>query len=296
MRRRVRDYSLDRLIALWISAAGVYAGLGRASRIKLPPSDVPKLAGTGGGKMLTLDTEVGPFSGRSKWFCDRPSLADSVRLVSYMQSAHSRGCFGFVRVPFQTMIVDLSQTEDQIFARMSKSVQYKVRRAKREGVVCKFDEDVGRFLAFYREVFAAASRAVVSDRVMASAAPACAFTSASYDGQLVAMHCYLLDEDRRRARMWHSASRYVVEDDSELRNLIGRANRLLHFESMLHFKQRFLTYDFGGYASDTTDVKKMSISTFKDGFGGDIVNESHYYSYPLYFGLTAKKMLSDMLG
>jgi hypothetical protein len=251
---------------------------------------------TGGDKMLTLGTEVGPFFGRSKWFCGRPSLADSLRLVCYMQSAHARGCFGFVRVPFRTMIVDLSQSEDQIFGRMSKSVQYKVRRAKREGVACRFDEDVGRFLAFYREVFAAAGRAVVSDRVMAGAAPACAFASASHDGRLVAMHCYLLDEDRRRVRMWHSASRYVVEEGSELRNLIGRANRLLHFESMLHFKQRFLTYDFGGYASDGNDTKKANINAFKDGFGGDMVAESHYYSYPLYLGLTAKKMLSNMLG
>jgi FemAB family len=250
--------------------------------------------------MLTLSSAVGPLSGRTKWFGDRPARADCLRLVSYMQSSHARGCFGFVRVPCRTMIVDLRQTEDQIFARMSKSVQYKVRRAKREGVTCAFDGDIGRFMAFYRTMAGAAGRAVVSDRIMASAAAQCVVASATApDGQIAAMHCYLLDAEQRRARMWHSASRYLVVEggDSELRNLIGRANRLLHFESMLHFKERqFLVYDFGGYALDETDAKKANINAFKEGFGGDIVNESHYYSYPLYLGLTAKKMLSSMLG
>lgn len=246
--------------------------------------------------MLTLSTAVGPLSGRAKWFGDRPALADSLRLVSYMQSSHADGCLGFVRVLFRTMVVDLSQSEDQILARMSKSVQYKVRRAKREGVVCRFDEDAGRFMAFYREMFTAAGRSVVSERVMQNAAATCALTSASYEGQLLATHCYLLDADRRRARLWHSASRYVVGGDSEFRNLIGRANRLLHYESMLHFKQRqCLVYDFGGYASDETDQKKMNINAFKDGFGGDIVSESHYHSYPLFMVLTANKMLRRLL-
>lgn len=245
--------------------------------------------------MLTLSTDVGPLTGQTKWFGARPALADSLRLVSYMQSSHARDCFGFVRVAFKTMTVDLSQTPDQILGRMSKSVQYKIRRAKREGVTCSFDESIETFISFYRAMFDAAGRAVVSPRVLDGAAAQCSVTAAYHEGQPLAMHCYLLDRDRWRVRMWHSASRYVVEDGSEFRNLIGRANRLLHFESMLHFKEQFLVYDFGGYAADESDTKKANINAFKDGFGGDLVQESHYYSYPLYLGMRAKKVLSTLL-
>jgi len=53
------------------------------------------------------------------------------------------------------------------------------------------------------------------------------------------------------------------------RNLIGRANRWLHYQDMRRFKAKgFALYDFGGYAKDSGDVDLQRINQFKEGFRG----------------------------
>lgn len=251
---------------------------------------------TGAASVIEISTEVGPFQGLSKWFWDRPSLDDSLRLVSYVQSSDSRPRFGFVRESCRTMTVDLTRSEDALLAQISKGVQYKIRRAQREGIVCAHGRPMDEFIHFHQQMFEAGGRKVTSARVMQRAAAMCCVTRAVHGEETMAMHCYLLDGGRR-ARMWHSASRYVMEDSSETRNLIGRANRLLHLESMLHFKrQGYRTYDFGGYASANSDSKKQNINNFKDGFCGDIITESNYYSYALYAALLMGRWRDRIIG
>jgi hypothetical protein len=232
--------------------------------------------------MTETISRLGPFQSRTKWFAERPASRDAARLVSYVQCACTESRLGFVRQPFHTKLVDLRLPEAELLAGMSKGAQYKIKRARREGVACSFDHAVDVYLHFHRQVAVTALRKAGS---LASVEPGsdtvCVTAAAAPDGTTLAMHCYLCDPERGRVRLWYSASRYTVEQSSDDRNLVGRANRLLHFEVMLHFKAKgYLIYDLGGYSMDRSDAKKQSINRFKDDFGGTLVAESNYYSYP----------------
>jgi lipid II:glycine glycyltransferase (peptidoglycan interpeptide bridge formation enzyme) len=72
----------------------------------------------------------------------------------------------------------------------------------------------------------------------------------------------------------YSASLFRESNDGAFRNLIGRANRLLHWDDILFFKnKKYLIYDVGGISIDTTDKEKQAINKFKSCFGGDMVKE-----------------------
>ena len=98
------------------------------------------------------------------------------------------------------------------------------------------------------------------------------------DGQVLAMHAYVRDPLIRRARLLYSASHFRGTDDTAARNLIGRANRLLHWHEIesLH-EQRYLQYDLGGIPIDDSDPAKNAIARFKREFGGTEVTEYNGY-------------------
>lgn len=202
---------------------------------------------------------------------------------------------GFVREPFQTKVIDLTQAASEFEAKISKNTLYKARRARRDGVVCGFDGDADGFRHFYNDIARLQMRAPIPAGLLKSALTKSYIAYATLDDQKLVMHCYLADREQRRVRLWYSASRYVVEDSSDIRNAVGRANRLLHLECLHHFKaEGFECYDFGGYSDDANDKKKMAINRFKDGFGGELRAESNYFSYPLFLTLRLKALVSGL--
>lgn len=245
--------------------------------------------------MIQTASRVGPFLNRTKWFADRLSWLDGFRLVSYVQSAQSSPRVGFVRRTFQTKVIDLALSEDEIFRQFSKNTQYKIRRARREGVTCHFDGNPATFRSFYDRFAVGQGQQPIPPSLIEAAAAETCISYASLHDTVLAMHCTLIDRRLRRARLWYSCSRYESEDSSEFRNGIGRANRLLHFEDMLRFKKQGMAlYDFGGYSADTNNEKHMGINAFKDGFGGRLVVESNYFSYPLFFAVRARDFLFEL--
>jgi hypothetical protein len=236
------------------------------------------------GRFLTI---------RTKWFCPRPALVDSIRLVRYLQSSWTRPWPGFVREPFSTKLIDLSRGEDEIFARFGRSTQYKIRRAEREGLSCDFDMTTDEFVDFYNRVAETARWERMEPGLLESAGANRRLTAARDATGTLAAHSYLVDRSLARVRLWHSAAAQWRESTSERRNLVGRANRLLHFRDMLHFKQcAFAVYDFGGYATDVADPKKLAINRFKDGFGGRLVYESNFDSFALHAGMRFRRRLA----
>jgi lipid II:glycine glycyltransferase (peptidoglycan interpeptide bridge formation enzyme) len=86
------------------------------------------------------------------------------------------------------------------------------------------------------------------------------------------MHAYITFNNR--ARLLHSASLFRKANDVSLKNLIGRVNRLLHWEDIKYFKEnQYLIYDFGGIDNDSTNQETQYINKFKMGFGGKVVKE-----------------------
>jgi hypothetical protein len=232
---------------------------------------------------------------RTKWFGEHLSPLDSVRLVQYVQSPQGDPRFGFIRKNFQTKIVDLTATEDDIFRQFGKNTQYKIRRAERDHVICRFDGDPGTFVRFNNRVAQQQGRRPIPAGLVEAAAAQVCISWAQLGELVLVMHCTLLDRRLRRARLGYSCSRYVLEDSSEVRNAIGRANRLLHFEDMRHFKRQGMAiYDFGGYSSDPRNRKTMAINKFKDGFGGRLAVENNYVSYALFLAHLGRELLAAL--
>jgi len=216
------------------------------------------------------------------WFAQKPDILRALSFVIFAQCAHSRGCFGFVRRAFTTKIIDLQAANEELLKNMSRKGAYEVKRAKREGVLVRSIGNSTEFLSFYNTFAAMKGLSPANGDELAGWGREIQGLAAVTDGVPVVMHTYIVDCDRGRARLLHSASQFRQAASAEERAGIGRANRLLHYEAMLHFKALGLAeYDLGGYAKGSADAQLANIAKFKDTLGGREVREDHFVSLPL---------------
>lgn len=198
---------------------------------------------------------------------------------------------------FTTLITDLSQTEDNIFANFLKNTKYEIKRAQRDGVETSFfdsrigKEDLEKLISFYNDFVD--TKETLSFKLTKEwfephiKAKAFWCTVASYNGKRLVEHIYYGDGDR--IRLWYSASLYR-DCDHDIRNMIGRANRLLHWSDMQYFKEAgFKVYDWGGY-SDQGDV--AGNGAFKKAFGGSIETGMCFLKPGSWLGTVALKLRS----
>jgi hypothetical protein len=188
---------------------------------------------------------------------------------------------GWSARPRSTRIIDLEQSHEALFGACSKSNRYKIDRARRSDHVQTVffpNTDEGHLLAFiaYYDSFAATKDLppIRRDQFTAMASARKLFISGARDdaGALLAAHAYVLEEDR--ARLTHSASMFRLEANSAERSRIGRVNRLLHWDDMVHFRALGVkAYDMGGWYTGTRDQALLRINAFKKDFGGRVIHE-----------------------
>ncbi len=198
---------------------------------------------------------------------------DLLRVVCAFQPPSERGSR-----QRHTLVIDLADDDDRLFEQMSKDTRSKIRRAMEkdplEVAAAAEPEpgDVDAFADFY-DGFAAAqsvSRAF-RPRLHALARNGnLVLTSATgEDRQVLVRHAYVAA--RCRGFMLYSGSVLGQAGDSATRNLIGRANRFLHWHDIRLFRERgFALYDFGGLDVDERSPKTAGIARFKRGFGGEV--------------------------
>ena len=207
------------------------------------------------------------------WFAKEPLKKKGI--ITYNQSkVQGKDC-----ADFDTLISDITGTPEEIKAAFAKNCRYKVNRAEREDVSIRFfddeeitDDEIDKFLAFFKTFWeskdAAFDREAELRRDLRALRDvnALTFAIAAVKGQDAVYHTYIRDDER--GRLLHSASLYrlIGDEESDSRNLIGMANRYLHYMDMLHFKDKGLKiYDWGG-AGRGEDV--INITEFKESFGG----------------------------
>ncbi len=184
--------------------------------------------------------------------------------------------------PFKTQLIDLSRSEGELFDSLSSNTRYKINRAEREGLHARVEtspskEELSKYTGFYDEF--AGQKGLPESNVckLASFAAAGALALSSVvdaTGKLLAAHAYVSDIETRRVRLLYSASHFRSSQESAERNLIGRANRLLHWQEICEFKRLgYVFYDLGGLPMDDSDPAKNAIARFKLEFGGDHVIE-----------------------
>lgn len=233
------------------------------------------------------------------WWASEP-IRDS-GIIEYHQSSFSTKD----SVPFDSLVSDITGTPEEIKGAFTKGCRYKVNRAEREDVSVRMmddagitDEEIDKFLVFFRDFWETKDSELndmsgLRDELRRYRdAGALSFSVAAVKGQDAVYHTHIRDDER--ARLLHSASLYrlMSDEESDSRNLIGMANRYLHYADMLHFKEMGLkTYDWGG-AGRTEDV--ANITEFKLSFGG--IGEQTY-DHNVYKGLRARlfRFLVDAL-
>src|SRR5262249_6932942 len=145
------------------------------------------------------------------------------------------------------------------------------------------EDDPERFLELYNQFAATKGLPTMSLGRLRSYMPGVRVTSALLNGEPLAFHAHLVDEQSGRAMLFRSVSRQWRTEWAD-RQLIGRAKRFLHFQDAVYFRGIGVgSYDFGGYAVDTNDADLAGINNFKLSFGGQIVEQSHYVSLALHW-------------
>jgi lipid II:glycine glycyltransferase (peptidoglycan interpeptide bridge formation enzyme) len=216
------------------------------------------------------------------FFSKSPQKKDIFNLVQYNQSASTSDLFGFWREKSVTKVISLRQKEEDIFKKFKKNTRYEINRAQKEGISFRILENLEEFVNFYNSFADSKKIPQMTLKHINNFKDYLIITVAVHNDDDLVMHAYLVDEESERVRLLKSASLFRYEKDPEKKYLISMANRFLHYQDMLYFKsQNYQTYDLGGYACNNDNMDFIRVNRFKDSFGGELIEESNYISYPM---------------
>ncbi|CAN5785945.1 hypothetical protein BH09PSE5_BH09PSE5_41300 [soil metagenome] len=181
---------------------------------------------------------------------------------------------GGVNEPFVTMLIDLELPSEEIFSNVHRNTRSKINKAIKEDEL-SFDvvlkptaAQLGEFVEFYNAFAESKSLEKIWEPHLAAILDAgmLAFSRVSQGGQHLVWHALILQG--QRVGVIHSASHFR-DASPDTRNVVGRANRYLHWQEMLSFKASgFKTYDLCGWYAGTTDESLLMVNRFKEEFGG----------------------------
>lgn len=238
--------------------------------------------------MIIQEKKLHGVSMKEVWYATEPLKTKGI--INYRQ-AYFEPKSEFT--PFDTLLTDLTQNEEDIIAKMSKNTRYEVRRGDKEDIRCEFlsgdsltAERITEFCDMFVEFWKSKGveyegKEKLKQEIISYAKEGQFVISIAYVQSYPCIyHTYIVDE--KRVRLLHSASLYRTDDEVNP-SLVGIANRYLHKEDMMFFKQQGKEeYDWGG-AGKTEDV--ASITKFKKGFGGE---EAVFYDFTKVKGIKAK--------
>ena len=206
------------------------------------------------------------------WYDEEPPRASEVDIIAYRHRPTPLA--GARSAPFLSLVTDLSPAPDAIAQKFGKDCRYKIRRAEtKDGLRMEYIADPGdrleEFIQFY-DAFAqqkALSPCYREWLFAACQARQLILTAATRDDATLVWHAYVTCG--RTAGLEYSGSLFR-ERENDYRALVGRANRWLHWQEMLRFKQAGLTrYDWGGIFEDDSTPERAGINSFKREFGGE---------------------------
>jgi len=196
-----------------------------------------------------------------RWF-ERPNDtgADIVNVFSY----ENVDVPGFKKKTGLTTVIDLTKSEEELRAALRKRfIREQMEKGKKNGVTVCVGIDWHEFVPVYEE-FRKGKRIASDDpRVFAH----CLVAGAYYDGTLVSGGAFVADGIHIRALAL--ASRRFASD-GRMREVVGQANRMLIWETILWAKREgYHLFDLGGIAPESADPTERSLAEFKEAFGGE---------------------------
>lgn len=216
--------------------------------------------------------------------------ADIIHLSGYPETIKGAICH-----PQNSLMIDLKQTEDEIFNKINKTVRYEINRSIKENlhVTILSSKEITTDI---KEKFQICYNKMYEDKGIDCHLPINEFnkyidsnmlvlTYASDDEENLVYHAYV--HDGKTTRLLYSCSTFR-EDDTK-KALIGRANKFLHWEDIKYFKNNsYEKYDLGGiFSYDNPN----GIDKFKINLGGEKIS---YYNIILGNRLLGKLLVIIM--
>jgi hypothetical protein len=202
---------------------------------------------------------------------------------------------GVANVYRPTILIDLTQPEDELLAAVSTHTRKVLRQAVREGVTVAsvlpltettWDNFLEAYWKLWRRKANAGALGIGQIRDLIAQDRFALTVSRSAEGQILSWHAYVRTPER--VRLHTTISDMDPARDSKWNNMVGRAHRLHHWQDMLRFKADGVRiYDFGGVYRGTEDREQMNIAQFKQSFGGYFAD-----TYDAVLPLTAKGRLA----
>jgi hypothetical protein len=236
----------------------------------LPPRNSAQIKGARlGGRIKTLET----------WFDEDPQALDGYDLLICHQRSKPLAPRRWMY--FYTILIDLTLEPEELFNKMNKTTIKEIKRAKDKDKLVYFfidspkHHEIEEFSSLF-DMHPRTKEQLPIDRNRLHTLNEIGLLRISkiqtQDGTNLIWRCNLAHESQRRVQPLFAASLHHASSEREIISLVGRANRLLHYSEMLHFKnQGFLLYDFNGWYAGVDDEKRLQINRFKEGFGGRIV-------------------------
>lgn len=238
------------------------------------------------------------------WFSKRKSNDKKVDIISYCQTPDK---FAYLNRQSKTLITDLTADEDKLLNDIHKHDRYKIRKAPHLGVMTSiyYSSDISNnlieefsksYVEFMKEKklpFTGNEKTLAEYIKLFRNSGYLAISTAEIRDKTIIYHVYIYDENITRIK--YSTSHYRSDFDT-LKNTVGMANRLLHYNDMLEFKAKGVTtYDWGG-VSDEDEIQ--NISAFKRKFGGTEVDTLYVQEAVRFKGklaLLVKKILKKLI-
>jgi len=204
------------------------------------------------------------------WFNENSLIDENADMVIYRQVKNQIKN----AEKFHTLIIDLTQTEEEIFNTFSKSNRKEIRKAiKQDNLVYRmYNSDITRTLL---DDFLKAQHNFAKERNLGEISKAefmeyylnqqlYISTIREKDGEIISWRVHIVDNNRPRALVSNS---FFINQDKEYKNLVGRASRLMRMQDIFYFKEKGMKiYDFGGWYAGHEDTKKLAINKYKEGF------------------------------
>ena len=208
---------------------------------------------------------------------ERKAGGPRVDLVRFIGVLHPRERLGWTLG--HTLLIDLAKDSDTLLREMDSGTRYEIKRAQSKDSLMHDRSDapspqmVESFCDHYDEFAKSKSlRSIFRLRMHELARREMLLLSAmsTGQGQVLVQHAHLMTAGR--VMLLYSASKFREINDSTARALVGRANRLLHWQDMMTAKERGISvYDICGVDITNRSPETSRIAQFKQGFGGKLV-------------------------
>lgn len=214
-------------------------------------------------------------------FAEKPCIFSGLFPECYEKTFQKVFTFFCKCEEFHSLYCDLTASPQELLASFKANTRNEIRRGEKEDFRCEFDIEVECIKTLHVKMAEEKGMDYTSViREYNSLKPYLFVTCVKRGANILVAHSFLIAKDKKLVMLKSSASSFRSLEKEEQKH-IGFANRYLHYQEMLYFKEKgFLIYDFGGYAVNIDENDpKYAINKFKESFCGKKIIYYNYKSF-----------------